>query len=178
MAESESDNKRQPADDSEPEVYELNLDDQAEPAAEVDTPADATAHRQRDSVAASSDDGEGYELADEEPPRTAAKAAPTKPDPRLDRSAVPPAPPTASGAESGPPSGGAAGTSVPKQFQSEPDPAYVDPAVAASKREQARIRAAEQMALEDAKRRRTRTIILLVIAAAALLVLLWWMLLG
>ena len=54
------------------------------------------------------------------------------------------------------------------------EPAIVDPAVAARKREEARIRGAEMAAWQEERRRRRRLIAFGVLAAAAGGVALWW----
>lgn len=156
--------KRQPSD--EPDTYELNLEDEA-PAA----PARGKASPPRSPTKPGA--GEGYDVAPPEkakPSPEPVASKPKVPDPRLDTAAAPPAPPAPpAGAAEAAGSAAPAGETVPKQYQSEPEPAYLDPAVAASKREQARIRAAQQLAIEADKRRKIRLIALLAVTAAAVI---------
>lgn len=172
--------------DEEPETYELNLEDEDQPessarSASSDTAASTEDAPGRDEAPTDSDgdaDDDIYDLAEPEPDQARKKksAAPdvSVPDPRLDRDAVPPAPSEtqAKAAAEG------SDKPIPKLYQTEPDPAFVDPAVAASRREQARIRAAQQLAIEEAKRRKIRAIVLAVIGVIVLIVLAWLMLLS
>lgn len=164
---------RRSEDEAEPDVYELNLDDSSDASANDAASASASAHGSPDAAKTPADsDDDIYDLAEPEPaPEHRARSDGSlkkvaKADPRFDTAAVP-----APASDTAPDSSlEAADKPIPKQYQSQPDPAYVDPAVAASRREQARIRAAEQLAIEDAKRQKIKLIVLAVVVILALLI--------
>jgi hypothetical protein len=148
-----------PADDG---LYELNLPQDEQDAAAPPPPSKPSKSAPSGKPGAS------------EPVSDTALPADFQPEPVAPTASSPSASTTSSGAPSGGGGGGGAGVSfggpekkTPKIYPEEPEPAYVDPHVAARKREEARIRAAEQLALEAAAARRRRLILFGIIAVIA-----------
>lgn len=131
--------RKQPApEQTEPETYDLNIDED-----ELAAPAPAKPSLDK--------------LAND--PRLAMGDDPA---PAADAPAPPPASASADAA------GHPADRPIPKLWKSEPEPTYVDPAVASRRREEARIRAAEQLAIADARKRKRHRIIMAVLVGIAL----------
>jgi hypothetical protein len=180
--------------DEESDTYELNLDDEpagsASPPPAAPKPRPASKPKPASPEPASDAEADAYELAEPEPAPSKSSAAPLRPEllpggsdvgPGADADDEPPGlgKPRKPSHPSGVVTGGrteaadraaAEGKPIPKLYQSEPEPEYIDPAVAASRREQARIRAAEQMALEEEARRKRNLIIAMVLLLLAVLV--------
>lgn len=166
-----------------PEPYELNADDSGEVEAyeladpDADTapaarpvPQQPVVPQPATSVPASGEDeGDVYELAESDGPAPVASGLDLTSDPRLAGTldeAVDDAPAAAPAASAEPSKARPVPSDRPiPAIHSTEEPKYVDPEVAARRREEARARAAEQMAIEHAKRVRRN----LILAAVALI---------
>lgn len=173
------DPKRKSLDDA--DLYELNLDDDdPAPAApprprKPTTPAPPT----KSTAGPKANDEDTYDLAEVEKPRPRTKA-PLRPelDPRLadgaqstDKAGEPPRPKVLTDAAE---RAAQEGRPIPKLYQSEPEPETVDPAVAARKREEARVRAAQELAEEEARKFRIKMIVIAVLFAIIVILYFFW----